>query len=100
MERYYDLLFCLSRSYRRVPFPGLAPDRVDDSNVTSKISPDDVIAALKRLKRGKAAIPNEISNTSNRDYADALGPIIATFILDGLRAACSRRRLVKRIFSV
>ena len=29
------------------------PDRADDSTVTSDISPTDVSAALKRIKRGK-----------------------------------------------
>ena len=37
-------------------------DHVNDSNVTSGISSDDVCAALKRLKRGKAARPDEINN--------------------------------------
>ena len=53
-------------------------DRVEDSTVTSDISPDDVSEALKRLKRGKAAGPDEISNTFYRDYADTLGLILAT----------------------
>ena len=34
------------------------PDPVDDSTVTSAIFPGDVSAALKRLKRGKAAGPD------------------------------------------
>ena len=55
------------------------PDQVDDFTVRSDISPDDVSAALKRLKRGKNARPVEINNTSYRDYADALGPILAIF---------------------
>ncbi|CAI5717474.1 unnamed protein product [Peronospora effusa] len=54
-----------------------SPVRIDDSNVTSVISPDDVCAALKRLKRGKTAGPDEINNTFYRDYADALAPILA-----------------------
>ena len=33
--------------------------------------------ALKKLKRGKAAGPNEINHSFYRDYADALAPIIA-----------------------
>ena len=53
------------------------PDHVDDSDVTSAISPDDVCAASKRLKRGKAAGPDEINNIFYRDYADALAPILA-----------------------
>ena len=75
-------------------------DRVDDSTVTSDISPDDVSAALKRLKLGKAAGPDKINNTFYRYYVDALGPVLATFTPDDLRADCSRLRLVKRIFSV
>ena len=54
-------------------------NRVDDSTVTSEISPDDVSAALKRLKRGKATGPDEINNTFYRDYADTLDPILRTF---------------------
>ena len=54
-------------------------DRVDDYTVTSDISAVAVSAALKRLKRGKAAGPDEINNTFYRDYADTLGPIRATF---------------------
>ena len=41
--------------------------RVDDSNVTSTISPDDAVAALKKLKRGKAAEPDEMNNSFYRD---------------------------------
>ena len=43
------------------------PSRVDDSNETSFISPDNVGAALKKLKRGKAAEPDEINNSFYRD---------------------------------
>ena len=53
------------------------PISVDDSNVTSSISLGDVGAALKKLKRGKAAGPDEINNSFYRDYADALAPILA-----------------------
>ena len=53
------------------------PISVDDSNVTSSILPDDVGAALKILKRGKAAGPDEINDYFYRDYADALAPILA-----------------------
>ena len=76
------------------------PDRVDDSNVTSDIDQEDVSAALKRLKRGKAAGPDELNNTFYRDYADVLGPVSRHFTPDGLSAACSRRRSVKQIFSI
>ena len=54
-------------------------NRVDDSTVTSEISPDDVSAALKRLKRGKAAGPDEVNNTFYHDYAAALAPLLAIF---------------------
>ena len=54
-------------------------DRVDDSTVTSDISPNGVSADLKRLKRGKASGPDEINNTFYRNYADIPGPILATF---------------------
>ena len=54
-------------------------DRVNDSTVTSYISTDDVSAALKWLKRGKVSGPDEINNNLYRLYADALGPIPATF---------------------
>ena len=47
--------------------------------MTSDISPDDVSATLKRLKCGKATVPDEIDNIFYRDYADTLGPILATF---------------------
>ena len=53
------------------------PISVGDSNVTSAISPDDVGAALKKLKRGKAARPDEIKNLFYSIYADALAPILA-----------------------
>ena len=57
------------------------PDRVDDSTVTSAIFFEDVSAAadLKWLKRGKATGPDKINNTFYREYADALGPLLATF---------------------
>ncbi|CAI5703594.1 unnamed protein product [Peronospora effusa] len=74
--------------------------RIDDSNVTSVISPDDVCAVLKRLKRGKAAGPDEINNTFYRDYADALSPILEHCTRDGWSEACYRRRLVKRTFNI
>ena len=54
-------------------------DWVDDTAVTSAVPADDVTAALKRLKRRKAAGPDEINNTFYSDYADALGPILAIF---------------------
>ena len=53
------------------------PISVDDSTVTSSISPDDVVSALKKLKREKDAGPDEINNSFYRSYADALAPIIA-----------------------
>ena len=52
------------------------PISVDDSNVTSSILPDDVGAALKKIKRGKAAGPDEISNSFYHDYADAIASIL------------------------
>ena len=55
------------------------PEPVDDTTVLSAVSPDDVSAALKKLKRGKAAGPDEINNTFYRDYAEALSPVLATF---------------------
>ena len=45
--------------------------------VTSSISTDDVSAALKRIKRGKAASPDEPNNTFYRDDATDLAPILA-----------------------
>ena len=61
-------------------FRGTPLNRIDDFIVTSAIFPDDVSAALKRLKRGIVAIPDEINNnTFYRDYADALGRVLATF---------------------
>lgn len=41
----------------------LAPDRVDDSAVTDDIDPEDVSAALKRIKRGKSSGTDELNNT-------------------------------------
>ena len=35
-------------------------------------------AALKKLKRGKALVPDEINNSFYRDYADALSPILVS----------------------
>ena len=40
----------------------IPPISVDDSTVTSAISPDNVVSDLKKLKRGKAAGPDEINN--------------------------------------
>ena len=54
------------------------PDPVNDSTVTSPISTDDVSAALKRLKRGKAAGPDEPNNTFYRDYAAGLMRPVST----------------------
>ena len=51
------------------------------------ISPDDVCAALKTLKRGKAAGPDELNNTFYREYADEIEPILATLYSRWL--ACS-----------
>ena len=48
---------------------------VDDSAVTSAISPDDVGAALEKLKRGQAAGLDEINNSFYRCYADVLATI-------------------------
>ena len=53
------------------------PISFDDSNVTSAISSDDKDAALKKIKRGKAAGPDKINKLFYRDYADALAPTIA-----------------------
>ena len=100
LRPYYDSFIWLFQSYLHVPSPGSPLDRVDDSAVTSDISPDDLSAALKRLTRDKPAGTHEIDNTFYRDYADTLGPGLATVTPDGLGAACSRRRLMKRIFSV
>ena len=44
-----------------------SPISVDDSNVTPAISPDDVISAMKKLNREKAAGPDEINNLSYRN---------------------------------
>ena len=52
------------------------PAPVDDLTVTSSISTDDVSAALKILKRGKAAVPDELNNTFYQDYATELAPIL------------------------
>lgn len=54
------------------PEPGL-----NDSTVTAAISPADVCAALKKLKRGKAAGPDELNNTFYRDHADEVATIMA-----------------------
>ncbi|TDH73981.1 uncharacterized protein CCR75_003321 [Bremia lactucae] len=53
------------------------PAQVDDFSVTSSISTEDVSAALKRLRRGKAAGPDELNDTFYRDYAAELAPISA-----------------------
>ena len=77
------------------------PISVDDSNITSSISPDDVVSALKKLKRRRAAGPDDINNSIYRDCADALEPVLtALYTLDGWSAACSLRLLVTRIFNV
>ncbi|TDH66914.1 hypothetical protein CCR75_000415 [Bremia lactucae] len=53
------------------------PAQVDDFSVTSSISTEDVSTALKRLKRGKAAGPDELNNTFFRDYAAELATFLA-----------------------
>ena len=53
----------------------LAP--VNDLTGMSSILTDGVSAALKRLKRGKAAGPDELNNTFFRDYATELALILA-----------------------
>ncbi|GAB9477722.1 unnamed protein product, partial [Globisporangium polare] len=53
-----------------------APD-VDDSAVMAVITTDDVAAAIKKCKRGKAAGPDELGNTFYRDFATELAPILA-----------------------
>ena len=78
----------------------IPPDRVDDSTVTSDISPDYVSAALKRLKRDKAAGPDEINNTFTAITRTHSVPFSRHFTPDGLRAACFRLRLMKQIISV
>ena len=45
-------------------------------------------AALKRLKRGKAAGLDETTNTFYRNYADTLGPILATFLHQMVNVQC------------
>ena len=53
------------------------PSPANDLAVTPSISTDDVSAVFKRLKRGKAAGPEELNNTFYRDYATELAPILA-----------------------
>ena len=55
------------------------PDRVYYSPVTADISSDDMSAAFKKLKRGKPSNREKSTNVFYRDYADALGPVLATF---------------------
>ena len=55
------------------------PDRVYYSPVTADISSDDMSAAFKKLKRGKPSKREKSTNVFYRDYADALGPVLATF---------------------
>lgn len=52
---------------------------MDDYTVALDIYPDNVSAGLMRLKRGKAAGPDETNSTLYRGYAHDIGPIIATF---------------------
>ena len=52
------------------------PKRFNDFTVTSAIYPDAVSAVLKKLKRGNASGPDEVSITFYRDYTDALAPIL------------------------
>ena len=76
------------------------PISVDDSNVTSSISLGDVGAALKKLKRGKAAGPDEITNSFYVITQTRLRQFSQHYTQDGWSAACSRRLLVTRIFNV
>ena len=61
MDMYASLFCCPDAAAAFIERAAL-PDRVDDSNVTSAVSPEDMCAALKRLKRGKAAESYEINN--------------------------------------
>ncbi|TDH72664.1 hypothetical protein CCR75_008471 [Bremia lactucae] len=55
--------------------------------VTSSVSVEDVSAALKRLKRVKAAGPNELNSTFYKDYASQLAPILAALYTRWLRCS-------------
>ena len=59
MTHFFDRPDAITAFLERVT----APIRFDDSNVTSFISPDDVGAALKKLKRGKDAGPDETNHS-------------------------------------
>ena len=62
-------------------------DRVEDYIVILSISPEDVSAALKRLKRGIAARPDENHNKFYRYYADALTPVLAAMYARWLKCS-------------
>ena len=53
------------------------PVGIDHSEVTAVISPDDVCVSMKRLKRGKAAGPDEIETTFYRDYAGEITSLLS-----------------------
>ena len=74
-------------------------DIVNDTTVTSSTSPYDVIAASKRIRRGKFAGPDKIHNPFYIDYADPPALFSRRFTPDILRAAYSRWCSVNYIFS-
>ena len=47
---------------------------LDGSALTMATSTEGVCAVMKKLKRGKAAGPNELNNTFYRDYPDEIAP--------------------------
>lgn len=51
-----------------------------DSSLAAPITKEEVAAALKKCKRGKACGPDELGNDFYRDHADALTPILQPLV--------------------
>ena len=73
---------------------------VDDSNVTSSKSPDDVVSALKNLNARKLRDRMKLAIHSTVMMQTRLRRFSQHATLDGWSAACSRRLSMTRIFNV
>jgi len=55
----------------------------DLSDVDEAITEEEVVAAIRRCKPGKAVGPDDLGNEWYRDHSDALVPILTTLFNDG-----------------
>ena len=53
------------------------PPSLNDDHVVSAIDSSDILVAIKKCKYGKASGPDEIGNSSYKDFSGELSPILA-----------------------